>query len=126
MKSYENRDPLIAFGSPDEWKYFLNFNPTRMSAIESVRRLANNIFLRSLITDKPFEQVAFNLGRMCIEEFNEILLLGGNGYGIGALKILRGMYERAVTARPTSCRNRKLPRTFLTITAYTNTKRMAI
>lgn len=28
----------------------------------------------------------------------EILLLGANGYGVGALKILRGMYEKAVTA----------------------------
>jgi hypothetical protein len=29
----------------------------------------------------------------------EILLLCGNGYGIGAQKLVRGMYERAVTAR---------------------------
>jgi len=29
----------------------------------------------------------------------EILLLCGNGYGIGAQKLLRGLYERAVTAR---------------------------
>ena len=29
----------------------------------------------------------------------EILLLCANGYGIGAQKLLRGMYERAVTAR---------------------------
>jgi hypothetical protein len=38
------------------------------------------------------------LGRICVEDFNEILLLAGNGYGIGAQKILRGMYERAVTS----------------------------
>jgi len=29
----------------------------------------------------------------------EILLLCGNGYGIGAQKLVRGMYERAVSAR---------------------------
>ncbi len=29
----------------------------------------------------------------------EILLLCGNGYGVGAMKILRGMYERLVTGR---------------------------
>lgn len=40
----------------------------------------------------------FYLGRLCAEEFNEILLLAGNGYGIGAFKLLRGMYERSVTA----------------------------
>ena len=37
------------------------------------------------------------LGRHVPEDFSEILLLCGNGYGIGALKLLRGMYERVVT-----------------------------
>lgn len=32
-----------------------------------------------------------------MEDFNEVLLLCGNGYGIGAEKLIRGMYERAVT-----------------------------
>jgi hypothetical protein len=39
----------------------------------------------------------------------EILLLSANGYGIGAQKLVRGMYERAVTARylspPDTCTN---------------------
>ncbi len=29
----------------------------------------------------------------------EILLLAGNGYGVGAQKLLRGLYGAAVTAR---------------------------
>lgn len=37
------------------------------------------------------------LGRVCCEEFYEILVLYANGYGIGALKLLRALYERAVT-----------------------------
>lgn len=39
----------------------------------------------------------FGLGRLCAEDFLEILLLAGNGYGVAALKLLRGLYERAVT-----------------------------
>jgi hypothetical protein len=50
------------------------------------------------MSDKPAESVAFYLGRICVEDFNEILLLSGNGHGVGAPKILRGMYERAVTS----------------------------
>ena len=42
---------------------------------------------------------ALSLGRICVEEFNEILLLAGNGRGVGALKVLRGMFERAVYVR---------------------------
>lgn len=37
------------------------------------------------------------MGRLCVEDFNEVFLLAGNGYGFGSLKILRGLYERVVT-----------------------------
>lgn len=43
--------------------------------------------------------VIWGLCRLCLEDAMEILLLAGNGYGVGAQKLLRGMYERAVTAR---------------------------
>lgn len=44
------------------------------------------------------ERLIFFLGRMVADDFGEILMLSGNGYGFGAYKILRGMYERVVTA----------------------------
>lgn len=43
-------------------------------------------------------RVIFFLGRTAADDFGELLILAGNGYGIGAFKILRGMYERIVTA----------------------------
>ena len=64
--------------------------------------------LRQLAEDDPavigFEdkvmadRVVFGLGRIIADDFGELLVLSGNGYGIGAYKILRGMYERLVTA----------------------------
>ena len=50
------------------------------------------------MSDRPGDRVGFYLGRICVEEFKEILLLAGNGNGIGAVKVLRGMFERAVTS----------------------------
>lgn len=44
------------------------------------------------------DRVVFGLGRIIADDFGELLVLGGNAYGIGAYKILRGMYERLVTA----------------------------
>jgi hypothetical protein len=38
------------------------------------------------------------LARTAVDDFSEILILSCNGYGIGALKTLRGMYERVVTS----------------------------
>ena len=42
--------------------------------------------------------IFYTLGRMAVDDFSELVVLAGNGWGIGALKTLRGMYERIVTA----------------------------
>jgi hypothetical protein len=43
------------------------------------------------------DKIIYLLSRQVYEDFNEILLLCANGLSTGAMKILRGMYERAVT-----------------------------
>ena len=42
--------------------------------------------------------LVFYLGRVAVDDFGALLTLSGNGRGIGAYRILRGMYERIVTA----------------------------
>lgn len=42
--------------------------------------------------------IVFSLERAAYEDFGELLILAGNGMGLGATKILRNMYERLVTA----------------------------
>jgi hypothetical protein len=42
-------------------------------------------------------KVIFYLGRIAADDFVELIVLAGNGLGVGACKILRGMYERVVT-----------------------------
>ena len=85
-------------GNVAEQKEFLAANPTRIKAIENLYTTAKQVFIRTLTSNLPADRIGFYLGRICVEEFSEILLLAGNGHGIGALKILRGMYERAVTS----------------------------
>jgi len=41
---------------------------------------------------------SFILARTAVDDFSELLTLASNGHGIGALKTLRGMYERVVTS----------------------------
>lgn len=45
----------------------------------------------------PIERVVYVMGKGCVEDFFEIILLASNGYGIGATKLLRSLYESAVT-----------------------------
>jgi len=42
-------------------------------------------------------RTCFWLGHTCRQDFLEIVFLAINGYGAGATKILRSLYERAVT-----------------------------
>jgi hypothetical protein len=43
-------------------------------------------------------RIVFFFGHLAIQDFQELLMLCANGYGYGALKILRGLYEKTVTA----------------------------
>jgi hypothetical protein len=85
-------------GRPKEWEHFYSTNAKYAASINGLLQLAAKVFSPPEISQDQVKRVGFFLGRLCAEEFNEILLLAGNGYGVGAFKLLRGMYERAVTA----------------------------
>jgi hypothetical protein len=87
------------FGIPESWAAFGKLYPEFLKRFENLKRALDVAFTRDLTTSEPVDRVVLFLGRLCVEDFFEILLLVGNGYGDGALKILRGMYERVVTAR---------------------------
>jgi hypothetical protein len=93
-------EPLQAsYGYPEEWAAFSQNHQEflkRFSNIENAIRVA---FQRIHQTTQPLERTVYFQGRLIVEDFMEILLLCGNGYGIGAQKLVRGMYERAVSAR---------------------------
>jgi hypothetical protein len=87
----------VLFGDEAEWNDFDRRNP------EFTQRVGNlvhaiQLAFATLTLQEPVDKVLFHLNRLCAEDFSEILLLCGNGYGIGAEKLLRGMYERAVTS----------------------------
>jgi hypothetical protein len=67
--------------------------------VDRFRQLPENDPAFIAFEDKVMaDRVVFGLGRIIADDFGEVLALSGNGYGIGAYKILRGMYERLVTA----------------------------
>ena len=90
----------IIFGHPVEQDNFVKSHPLFFERFHNLKLALDVAFLRqetaSGIADANF--VVFFLGRLSVEDFMEILLLCGNGYGTGAMKLLRGMYERVVTA----------------------------
>lgn len=89
---------IVGIGDDTEQKEFIARHALFLERFPSLRAAMNFAFARTFESALPVDRVVFALGRLCIEDFMEILVLAGNGYGLGALKILRGLYERVVTA----------------------------
>lgn len=58
---------------------------------------ANKCFGRRVVFKNHLEDVVFSQGHAYRDDYTELVLLAVNGYANGAAKILRGLYERAVT-----------------------------
>ncbi len=89
----------ILYGFPEEWRAFAIRHLEFTKRFENIAKAIDVTFQRIHQTTTPLEKTIYFLGRLGVEEFMEILLLCANGYGIGAQKLIRGMYERIVTAR---------------------------
>lgn len=91
-------EPIQAnFSDPKEWKIFSERHQGFLRLFHNLISAMNMAFVRDH-SGSRLDLVILSLGRLCVEELMEILLLCGYGYGVAALKLVRGMYERAVTA----------------------------
>jgi hypothetical protein len=64
---------------------------------DELQKFMNEVVSRKFETDSAADKVIFFLGRLAVEDYVEVLLNAGNGYGIAALKLLRAMAERLIT-----------------------------
>ncbi len=87
----------MTIGFQKEWVAFFEKHPLWAEKYKLLTSTLTKIFIREITPINNADKVIFHLGRLCVEDFNEIFLLCGNGYGIGGQKILRGLYERVVT-----------------------------
>lgn len=88
-------EPFV-FGYREEWE---SFKERQQDFLQSYPALLDTIeitFLRRVALEAPIDKFVFLYGRLCCEDFHEILLLCGNGYGIAGWKLLRTLYEHAV------------------------------
>ena len=86
------------FGETAQSRAFFQRNQQFLPAFERLVILINKCFVRSSLTPSTLAaNICFSLGETCRQDFLEILFLAVNGYGTAAYKLLRGLYERAVT-----------------------------
>lgn len=95
----KNAEPQLVFGIPDEWQYFRKTHSMFLDRFFHLKAALDEAFLRTGKTTEPIDRFVFFYGRLCCEDFFEVLLCCGNGYGAAALKLVRSLYERAITLR---------------------------
>lgn len=84
------------WGATPESNAFFARNPKFHAAFHRLMVLANRTFGREYQATDRLQIIGFNLGERCRTDFFEVLFLAVHGWGIGASKLLRGLYERAV------------------------------
>jgi len=87
----------VDFGQSAAANEFTCRNPTFWAAFQRLLALTNQCFGRCWAPHNAAEDVVFNLGEACRDEFLEIAFCAVHGKALAALKLLRGLYERAVT-----------------------------
>lgn len=90
---------MLTVGKPKEWRDFEERHRRFFDNYPRLQEAQTRAFIRPLHGPTRRDLAVFYLGRLAVEDFQEILLLAGNGSGSAALKILRGMYERLVDGR---------------------------
>lgn len=85
------------FGETRESEAFFERNPNFMAMFEQLTEVSNTCFGRKLVPKNRAEDICFRLGHACRKDFLEVVFLAVNGYGSGSSKIVRTLYERAVT-----------------------------
>ena len=93
------RDGDYIFGFPNEWAKFQERFPNFLKAFDALAETMNKVRVRTFTpANHPVDETVFFLSSLVFEDFTEVWVMAGNGLGTGALKVLRGMYECAVTA----------------------------
>jgi hypothetical protein len=96
-----NENPLYGAIDGNELEDFKVRNPSFEASLARLQTQLSETLERqvSSLADKPEDQqfVLFFLAHQAVEEFFDIVLLAVHGRGLGALRLLRALYERIVT-----------------------------
>jgi len=85
------------FGQSDKAEAFFNEHPNFWDAFEKLINVSKRCFGRTCHYENQAESLMFSLGQACREDYLEIAFMGMHGFNFATTKLLRGLYERAVT-----------------------------
>jgi hypothetical protein len=85
------------FGQSEQAEAFFKEHPNFWDPFEKLMNVSNRCFGRLCHYDNRAEEMMFSLGQTCRQDYLEIAFMGVHGFNIATTKLLRGLYERAVT-----------------------------
>ena len=90
---------LSLYGFADACSDFDRRHPKWSAVLSRLWGVINVAFSRTQIMDTKIEEFVYFDGNLVAEDFMELFLMAVNGYGYGAMKLLRSMYEHTVTLK---------------------------
>lgn len=89
---------IAGIGSPQEEADFLARHAEFFKRFPNLQKAIDIAFERTITSKGPVDPLIFYLGMRAVDDFLSIMLLASRGFGLSATALLRGMYERVVTA----------------------------
>jgi Family of unknown function (DUF5677) len=99
MPEESQHAPSSLYGFPDAVAAFEQRHPQWPAVMARLEAVINLAFTGTHGMKTPLEKFVCFYGRLVTEDFMELFLMAVNGYGFAAMKLLRSMYEHAVTLR---------------------------
>lgn len=87
------------YGFPEECRKFDERHPLWNEMMSNIARALDLAFTRVEVMHSTADKFVYFFGRVILEDFMEIALVCYHGYGVAASKLVRSMYEVAVTLR---------------------------
>lgn len=87
------------YGFPDECHKFEQRHPVWNEIMANLVKAMNLAFTRVEVMEGVADKFVYFFGRIVLEDFMEVTLVCYHGYGVAASKLVRSMYEYAITLR---------------------------
>ena len=92
-------DQTTLYGFPDAATAFDQRHPQWSVVLTRLWQTINLAFTRRQTMDTPIGKFVYFYGNLVAEDFMELFLMAVNGYGFGAMKLLRSMYEHTIVLK---------------------------
>lgn len=100
MTMPQEDQPVSIYGFPDAVSAFDQRHPQWRAVMVRLGEVINLAFARTEpALNSSIDKFVFLYGNLVAEDFWELFLMVVNGYGFGAMKLLRSMYEHSVTLK---------------------------